>query len=51
MDCGLAQIPTVEECTEHLLMVIACSVSGKKPREVAPWIAARLDSFWSTVHG
>lgn len=51
MDVGLSEHPTVEECSEHLLLVIACAVSGKKPRDVAPWIAARVNAFWSAVNG
>lgn len=36
---------TTEERCEHLLGVIACALTGKRPHELFPWIRAGLDQF------
>ena len=36
---------TTEEPCEHLLGVIACAMTGKRPHELFPWVRAGLDQF------
>ena len=39
MPLGLAAVQqTTEERIESLLLVIACSLTGKPPHKVAPWL-------------
>jgi hypothetical protein len=42
MDIGLASDMTCEERQEHLLGVIACAVTGRRPSEIMPWLLGDL---------
>ncbi|MEY4847408.1 MAG: hypothetical protein RLZZ36_521 [Pseudomonadota bacterium] len=38
------EMTTGERC-EHLLGVIACTLTGKRPHEFMPWVRSGLDEF------
>lgn len=38
MELGLAKDLTAEERREHLLGVIACALTGRRPAEIMPWL-------------
>jgi hypothetical protein len=42
MELGLAKDLTSQERCEHLLGVIACAVTGRRPAEVMPWLIGDL---------
>lgn len=42
MELGLAKDLTSQERCEHLLGVIACAVTGRRPAEVMPWLIGYL---------
>ena len=42
MELGLAKDLTSQERCEHLLGVIACAVTGRRPTEVMPWLMGDL---------
>lgn len=42
MELGLAKDLTSQERCEHLLGVIACAVTGRRPGEVMPWLMGDL---------
>jgi len=42
MEIGLASDLTTEERCEHLLGVIACALTGRRPYEVMPWLLGDL---------
>lgn len=43
MDAALAKELTTQERCEHLLGVIACALTGRRPHEVMPWLRGNLD--------
>lgn len=42
MEIGLAKDLTCEERCEHLLGVIACALTGRRPTELMPWLTGDL---------
>ena len=44
MSLASSEMTTEERC-EHLLGVIACALTGKRPHELFPWVRAGLDQF------
>lgn len=42
MELGLAKDLTCAERQEHLLGVIACALTGRRPTEIMPWLTGDL---------
>lgn len=42
---------TTEERQEFLLGVIACSLTGRKPAQLFPWVKRGLEEFFQEVAG
>jgi len=42
MPAGLAREKTTHERCEHLLGVIACALTGKRPHQIMPWLTQDL---------
>jgi len=43
MDAGLASELTTPERCEHLLGVIACALTRRRPTDVMPWLKGNFD--------
>jgi hypothetical protein len=46
---GLAKELTTMERVEHLLTVVACSLTGKPPHVLCPWQRAGIEDFVKAV--
>jgi hypothetical protein len=46
---AIAQELTAVERVEHLLTVVACSLTGQPAHVVCPWRRAGIDSFFKAV--
>ena len=42
---------TTEERCEHLLGIIACTLTGRRPHDLMPWVRRGINEFMQEVGG